>query len=96
MHAAREGFIAVADRGDGEGLRLALDRGLFFEFVRPADLDRPDPQRRWAGDAEPGRDYALVLTTDAGLWSNVLGDVVRLVSLRPPRVLVSGRTSWSL
>ncbi|MGI3784468.1 MAG: hypothetical protein ACRYG2_27220, partial [Janthinobacterium lividum] len=96
VYAASEGFIAVADRGDGEGLRLILDRGLFFEFVRPADLDTPYPQRRWIGDAELGQDYALVLTTDAGLWSYVLGDVVRLVSLDPPRILVTGRTSWSL
>ncbi len=96
VYAASEGFVAVADRGDGEGLRLMLDRGLFFEFVRPADLGSPDPERRWVGDAELGQDYALVLTTDAGLWSYVLGDVVRLVSLNPPRVLVTGRTSWSL
>jgi hypothetical protein len=96
VYAASEGFVAVADRGNGEGLRLLLDRGLFFEFVRPADLDAPDPERRWVGDAELGQDYALVLTTDAGLWSYVLGDIVRLVSLHPPRVLVTGRTSWSL
>jgi hypothetical protein len=96
VYAASEGFIAVADRGNGEGLRLVLDRGLFFEFVRPADLDTPNPERRCVGDAELEQDYALVLTTDAGLWSYVLGDVVRLVSLDPPRVLVTGRTSWSL
>ncbi len=96
VYAASEGFIAVADRGDGEGLRLLLDRGLFFEFVRPVDLDTANPERRWVGNVELGQEYALVLTTNAGLWSYVLGDIVRLVSLHPPRVLVTGRTSWSL
>lgn len=96
VYAASEGFIAVADRGDGEGLRLLLDRGLFFEFVRPADLGTPDPRRHWIGDAVLGEEYALVLTSNAGLWSYILGDTVRLVSLNPPRVLITGRTAWSL
>ena len=96
VYAASEGFIAVADRGDGEGLRLVLDRGLFFEFVRPADLGSPEPERRWIGDAELEKEYALVLTTNAGLWSYVIGDTVRLVSRDPPRLLITGRTSWSL
>lgn len=96
VYAASEGFVAVADRGDGEGLRLLLDRGLFFEFVRPAELASPAPARRWVADAELGEDYALVLTTNAGLWSYVLGDTVRLVCREPPRLLVTGRIAWSL
>ena len=96
VYAASEGFCAVADRGDGEGLRLVLDRGLFFEFVRPADLESANPDRRWIGDAEPGVEYALVLSSNAGVWSYVLGDTVRLVQTDPPRVLVTGRTAWSL
>lgn len=96
VYAASEGFVAVADRGDGEGMRLELDRGIFFEFVRPAELDSAAPDRRWIGDAEVGQEYALVLTTNSGLWSYVLGDTVRLVTLKPPRVLVTGRISWSL
>ncbi|MBC7800655.1 MAG: GH3 auxin-responsive promoter family protein, partial [Gemmatimonadaceae bacterium] len=96
VYAASEGFIASADRGDGEGMRLSLDRGLFFEFVPVDQLDRPDPERRWMATAEVGVEYALVLTTNAGLWSYVLGDTVTLVDLRPPRVLVTGRTSFTL
>ncbi len=96
VYAASEGFIAVADRGDGEGLRLLLDRGLFFEFVRPAELGAAAPQRRWIADAALDVEYALVLTSNAGLWSYVLGDTVRLVSRDPPRLLVTGRTAWSL
>ena len=96
VYAASEGFVAVADRGDGRGLRLLLDRGLFFEFVRPADLDSANPDRRWIADAELGVEYALIVSSNAGLWSYVLGDTVTLVDRFPPRVLVTGRTSWSL
>lgn len=96
VYAASEGFIAIADRGDGEGMRLLLDRGLFFEFVRPADLGSANPDRRWIADAEPGVEYALILSSNAGLWAYVLGDTVRLVDRHPPRLLVTGRTTWSL
>lgn len=96
VYPASEGFIAIADRGCGEGLRLLLDNGLFFEFVPAAEADAPAPPRHWLADAELGRDYAIVLTSCAGLWSYVLGDTVRLVSLDPPRLLVSGRLSYRL
>jgi hypothetical protein len=96
VYAASEGFFAVADRGDGDGLRLILDNGLFYEFVRPAALDAPAPDRRWIANADLGVEYALVVSSNAGLWSYVVGDTVMLVDKNPPRVLVTGRTSWSL
>jgi hypothetical protein len=96
VYPSSEGFIAIADQGDGDGLRLVLDNGLFYEFVRPADLASGNPDRRWIADAELGTDYALVLSSNAGLWSYVLGDTVRLIERTPPRLLVSGRTAWSL
>ncbi len=96
VYPASEGFIAFADRGDGEGLRLVLDRGLFFEFVRPEDLGGGNPDRRWIADAELGVEYALVLSSNAGLWSYVLGDTVRLIEKTPPRLLITGRTAWML
>lgn len=96
VYPASEGFIAVADRGFGQGLRLLLDNGLFFEFVPLAELDKPAPTRHWIATAETGVDYALVLSTCAGLWAYVIGDVVRLVDRDPPRLLVVGRTSYQL
>ncbi len=96
VYPASEGFIAIADRGDGEGLRLILDNGLFYEFVRPDDLAAPAPERRWIGDAETGVEYAIVLSSNAGLFAYVLGDTVTLIERNPPRVLVTGRTTWSL
>lgn len=96
VYPASEGFIAVADRGPGEGLRLLLDNGLFFEFVPVAELGSPNPTRHWLEIAEIGIDYALVVTSCAGLWSYVIGDTVRFVDLDRPRILVTGRTSYGL
>jgi len=96
VYAASEGFIAVADRGPGEGMRLILDNGIFFEFVPVEELGSANPTRHWIGNAETGIDYAIVLTTNAGLFGYVIGDTVRLVDRDPPRLLVTGRTSYSL
>jgi hypothetical protein len=96
VYPASEGFIAIQDRGEGEGMRLVLDRGCFFEFVPVAELDTPNPTRHWAATIETGVDYAVVLSTDAGLFAYILGDVVRFVERSPPRLLVTGRTAWTL
>lgn len=96
VYPASEGFFAAADRGEGEGMRLLLDNGLFLEFVRPDDLGAANPDRRWIADAELGVEYALIVSSNAGLWSYVLGDTVTLVDRAPPRLLVTGRTSWML
>ncbi|MGF1640000.1 MAG: GH3 auxin-responsive promoter family protein [Rhodospirillales bacterium] len=96
VYPASEGFIAVADRGDGDGLRLILDRGLFMEFVPVDELDRAAPTRHWLATAEIGVNYALVLSTNAGLWSYVVGDTVRFIDLSPPRIVISGRTVYGL
>ena len=96
IYMASEGFLAIADRAPGEGLRLNLDMGMFFEFVPVEELSSPNPRRFWVGNAEAGVDYAVVLTTCAGLWSYVLGDVVRLVDAETPRVLIRGRVGQGL
>jgi len=96
VYPASEGFVAVADRGPGEGLRMLLDNGLFFEFVRTSDLQSATPPRFWIGNVERDVDYAVVLSSCAGVWAYVLGDTVRFVDLDPPRLLISGRTSYSL
>jgi hypothetical protein len=96
VYPASEGFIAIADRGPGEGLRLVIDNGLFFEFVPTNELDGAKPTRHWIADVEMDVDYALVVATNAGLWSYIVGDTVRFVSRDPPRILVTGRTSYGL
>ena len=96
VYAASEGFLGVADRGPGEGMRAPLDNGLFLEFVPLADLDGPSPHRFWAANVPIGHDYALAVTSNAGLFSYLIGDVVRVVSRDPLRLLVTGRTSYFL
>ncbi len=96
VYPASEGFLAVQDCGPDEGLRLLLDNGLFFEFVPLEELESPMPTRHWVGNAEIGVNYAVVLSTCAGMWSYVLGDTVRFVDLDPPRILITGRTSYML
>jgi hypothetical protein len=95
-YPASEGFIAAADRAYGEGLRLNLDHGMFFEFVPLEELESTNPRRHWIANVETGINYALVMSTCAGLFAYVIGDTVRLVDKSPPRILVTGRTTYWL
>ena len=96
VYPASEGFIALADRSYGEGLRLNLDHDLFFEFVPLAELESPNPTRHWVKTIEPDINYAVVLTTCSGLWSYVIGDTVTFVETGSPRLLITGRISYML
>lgn len=96
VYPASEGFLAIADRGPGDGLRLLLDNGLFFEFVPVGELGAERPTRHWLRTVETGVNYAVVMSTCAGLWAHVLGDTVRFVDRCPARILITGRTSYTL
>lgn len=97
VYAASEGFIAYADGPpEDPGLRVLADNGIFFEFVPQEELGRDAPTRHWAADVETGLDYAIVLSTNAGLFAYVLGDLVRVVSREPLRLVVTGRTAHFL
>ena len=96
VYPASEGFVAIADVEAYAGLRMILDNGLFYEFVPREELGAQAPARHWIDNAEPGQDYALVLSSNAGLWAYVLGDTVRLAERYPPRLVVSGRISYFL
>ena len=96
VYAASEAFIAIADRDQGEGLRMIVDNGVFYEFVPTEELDASVPTRHWLATVEPGIDYAVVLSTCAGAWGYILGDTVRFVEVDPPRILVTGRISYVL
>ena len=96
MYSASEGVFAYADGGDGEGMRLHLDGNVFFEFVPAEQVFSPDAERHWIANIETGVDYAIVVSTAAGLWSYIVGDVVRFVDLSPPRLIVVGRVENSM
>lgn len=96
VYPASEGFIAFADSGPEDGLMLAFDGDVFFEFVPVEELDADRPTRHWAKTIETGVNYAVILTTAAGLWSYIIGDTVSFVSTAPPRLKVTGRTAYML
>lgn len=96
VYPASEGFVAVADRGSGEGLRVVLDHGIFFEFIPIEELNKPNPERHWIDSIKTNIPYAIVLSTCAGLWSYILGDTVKFIDVKEPRLLVTGRTSYFL
>ncbi len=95
-YAASEGFIGVADRGPRQGMRLITDNGFFYEFIPTSELESPRPVRHWVANIETGVDYAIALTTCAGLWSYLVGDTVRFVDRSPPRLVITGRISYML
>jgi hypothetical protein len=90
-----EGFVATEDpRYDL--LRLIPDHGIFFEFVPVEGLGKDRPVRHTVADVVPGVQYAVVLTTCAGLWSYVLGDTICFERREPPLLRFTGRTRYFL
>jgi acyl-CoA synthetase (AMP-forming)/AMP-acid ligase II len=92
VYPASEGFVAIQVAAADPGLTLMLDYGIFYEFVPSAELGFPSPHRLTIADVRVGESYAILLTTPAGLWSYLLGDTVRFVSLAPPQLVITGRT----
>jgi hypothetical protein len=94
-YACSEGFVAFGDPRT-ELLRLAYDSGIFYEFVPAGELDSQRPTRHWLGSVEPGVNYALIVSTCAGMWAHVIGDTIRFESLDPPLLTFTGRTRQTL
>ncbi len=90
-----EGFIACGDPATGL-LRLLFDHGIFYEFVPVDELGSDRPTRHWLADVQTGVNYAIVVSTCAGMWSHVIGDTVRFESLKPPLLTFTGRTKYTL
>jgi GH3 auxin-responsive promoter len=90
-YPASEGFIAYQDSQQTEGLLLLLDQGIFYEFVPTESYFDEKPTRLSIGEVELGKNYALVMSTNAGLWGYSIGDTVKFVSKNPYRLVVTGR-----
>ncbi len=88
---ASEGFFAFQDTLDKEGLLLNTDSGIFFEFVPANEIANEHPTRLSLGEVKTGENYALIVSTNAGLWAYNIGDTVRFVSTDPYRLVVTGR-----
>ena len=91
-YPASEGFIAFQDDVDHEGLLLMLNHGIFYEFIPSEDIGKNKPRRLTLEQVQLNTDYAILLTTNAGLWAYEIGDLVRFISKDPYKILVTGRT----
>lgn len=89
---ASEGFFGIQDRLEADDLLLMLDYGILYEFMPLSELDSPNPRTLGLHEVEIGESYALVISTNAGLWRYMVGDTVKFTSRYPFRVQVSGRT----
>jgi len=95
-YPASEGFIAYQDRQHEEGLLLLLDGGIFYEFVPMSEYFTNHPTRLTIADVEIGINYALIMSTNAGLWAYSIGDTIKFVSKNPYKIIVTGRVKHFL
>lgn len=92
IYNASEGFFAIQDQNNSSELLLMLDYGIFYEFI-PMDLHgTPKEKVIPLSEVELYKNYAVIITTNAGLWRYKIGDTVRFTSISPYRIKVSGRT----
>lgn len=91
LFPASEGFFAFQDIQDDKGMLLQLNSGIFYEFIKAEDFYSENPERLTIGEVELYTNYVMIISTSAGLWAYNLGDTVQFTSLKPYRVIVSGR-----
>jgi hypothetical protein len=92
IYNASEGFFAIQDRNNSSELLLMLDYGIFYEFI-PMDVYATSNEKAIPlSQVELHKNYAVIITTNAGLWRYKIGDTVRFTSLNPYRIKISGRT----
>ena len=90
-YPASEGFIAFQDSQKEKGLLLMVDSGIFYEFVLSEEFFNEQPTRLSLKDIELDKNYAIIMSTTAGLWAYNLGDTVKFVSKNPYKIMVTGR-----
>ncbi|MBL0310999.1 MAG: GH3 auxin-responsive promoter family protein [Bacteroidetes bacterium] len=90
-YPASEGFIAFQDSQTAPGLLLNVNGGIFYEFIKAEEIFRDQPQRIALDEVELDVNYAIILTTNAGLWAYELGDTIKFTSINPYRIIVTGR-----
>jgi hypothetical protein len=91
LFPASEGFFAYQDSQKEKGMLLLLNSGIFYEFVKADEFFTENPKRYTIGEVELNINYVLILSTNAGLWAYNIGDTIQFTSLKPYRVIVSGR-----
>jgi len=89
---ASEGFFGIQDRLDSDDMLLMLDYGIYYEFMPVSEIGNPHPLTIGLDHVEPGLNYALIISTNAGLWRYMIGDTIVFTSVDPYRIRITGRT----
>jgi hypothetical protein len=89
---ASEGFFGIQDQQDSESMLLMLDYGIYYEFVPVEELEKDHPKAIGLAEVKVNTNYAMVISTNAGLWRYNIGDTIKFTSLAPYRIKISGRT----
>ncbi len=89
---ASEGFFGIQDDPGRDDMLLMLDYGIFYEFIPLENINDPEPPVFTVKDVVPGKNYAMVISTNSGLWRYIIGDTIYFTSLYPHKFKISGRT----
>jgi hypothetical protein len=89
---ASEGFFGLQDQYNSKEMLLMLDYGIFYEFIPMSEFDKENPTTITLENVKLNVNYAIVISTNAGLWRYIIGDTVKFTSLNPFRIKVTGRT----
>lgn len=92
LYNASEGFFAIQDQLHSKEMLLLLNNGVFYEFIPMDEFHAKNPTVLTIDQVEIGKNYALVITTNGGLWRYLIGDTIRFTSTDPHRILITGRT----
>lgn len=92
IYNASEGFFGIQDIPNADDMLLMLDYGMFYEFMPIEEYGKENPKTLQLEQVELGKSYALVISTNAGLWRYLIGDTIKFTSLNPFRIKITGRT----
>jgi hypothetical protein len=88
---ASEGFFAIQDRSDSKDMLLMLDYGIFYEFIKKEEVNNKKYETFTIENIKEGIEYAIIITTNSGLWRYLIGDVIEFTSTNPFRLKIKGR-----
>lgn len=89
---ASEGFFGIQDQSNSEEMLLMLDYGIFYEFLPMENFGEENPKTLGLSEVELDKNYALIISTNGGLWRYTIGDTIKFTSLSPFRIQITGRT----
>ncbi|SKB62772.1 GH3 auxin-responsive promoter family protein [Daejeonella lutea] len=89
---ASEGFFGIQDQPNSEEMLLMLDYGIYYEFLPMEDIHAENPKTLGLDEVQLNKNYALIISTNAGLWRYMIGDTIKFTSLSPHRIQITGRT----